>query len=237
MSTLLLRLAAPMQSWGADAKFDRRGTERTPTKSGVIGLAAAALGRRRNQSIKDLCGLRFGVRVDHEGILLRDFHTAHNAASAYVTNRYYLLDAVFLAGLEGNETLLQQIDDALRSPMFPLFLGRRSCPPEGRVSLGLRPGLPLAEALEQEPWLLEDWRQKKPSSPANLRIVTDAEETDGNAYLQRDVPLSFDQSHRKFGFRRVNEHGIAQKEPIALAGQPTQHNAFGELDVGESQEG
>ena len=64
MSTLLLRLAAPMQSWGTDSKFEWRRTERAPTKSSVIGLIAAALGRMRNESIDDLKALRFGVRVD-----------------------------------------------------------------------------------------------------------------------------------------------------------------------------
>ena len=44
MSTLLLRLAGPMQSWGTDSKFDVRRTGREPSKSGVIGLVAAALG-------------------------------------------------------------------------------------------------------------------------------------------------------------------------------------------------
>jgi len=68
MSTLLLRLAGPLQSWGVDAKFDRRGTERAPTKSGVIGLVAAALGRLRNESVEDIQALRFGVRVDREGL-------------------------------------------------------------------------------------------------------------------------------------------------------------------------
>src|SRR5690554_5614048 len=100
MSTLLLRLAAPMQGWGVDT-FERRGTERIPTKSGVVGLLASALGRRRNESIDDLTKLRFGVRVDREGTLLRDFHTARSQKSAYVTIRYYLSDAVFLVGLEG----------------------------------------------------------------------------------------------------------------------------------------
>ena len=47
MSTLLLRLAGPMQAWGADSRFDIRKTNREPTKSGVIGLLAAALGLRR----------------------------------------------------------------------------------------------------------------------------------------------------------------------------------------------
>ena len=44
MATLLLRLAAPLQSWGADSKFEVRKTNREPTKSGVLGLLAAALG-------------------------------------------------------------------------------------------------------------------------------------------------------------------------------------------------
>ena len=43
MATLLLRLAAPLQAWGADSKFETRKTAREPTKSGVIGLLAACL--------------------------------------------------------------------------------------------------------------------------------------------------------------------------------------------------
>ena len=50
MATLLLRLAAPLQAWGADSKFETRKTNREPTKSGVIGLLAAALGLRRDES-------------------------------------------------------------------------------------------------------------------------------------------------------------------------------------------
>jgi len=38
MSTLLLRLAAPLQAWGINSKFDIRKTEREPSKSGVVGL-------------------------------------------------------------------------------------------------------------------------------------------------------------------------------------------------------
>ena len=43
MSTLLLRLAGPVQSWGIDSKFEVRRTENAPSKSGVTGLLAAAL--------------------------------------------------------------------------------------------------------------------------------------------------------------------------------------------------
>ena len=102
MSTLLVRLAAPLQAWGLESKFDVRRSGREPTKSGVIGLVAAALGIRRNEDerLAELAAMRFGVRVDREGVMIRDFHTARTPVTAYVTQRYYLSDAVFVAGLE-----------------------------------------------------------------------------------------------------------------------------------------
>ncbi len=200
-----MRLAAPLQSWGADAKFERRGTERIPTKSGVIGLVAAALGRRRNESIDDLQVLNFGVRVEREGALIRDYHTAKGVKETYVTQRYYLSDAVFLVALQGELELLSDIDHALHYPAFPLFLGRRSCSPEGQVSLGMRIGKTLLEALREEPWLVSDWAKKRELPNPRLRIVTDAENENVSAYFQRDIPISFNQLHRKFGFRRVSE--------------------------------
>ena len=206
MSTLLLRLAAPLQSWGVDAKYERRSTARMPTKSGVLGLTAAALGIRRNDMVglEKLHTLRFGVRVDQEGVLLRDYHTAKSEKAAYVTNRYYLSDAIFLAALEGDDGLLNEIDNALHKPVFPLFLGRRACPPEGRISLGIRLGKTLLDALREEPWLVSEWHRKKAQPGTRLPIVVDGSEQDESVFYQRDIPLSFDQTHRRFGFRRVS---------------------------------
>lgn len=193
MSTLLLRLAGPMQSWGTDSKFDVRRTQREPSKSGVIGLVAAALGvsRQDRKTLAALACLRFGVRVDREGTLLRDYHTAHpEKGSAYVTNRYYLADAVFVAGLESEDgALLEKIGEALVSPAFPLYLGRRSCPPTGRIFLGISQK-PLEEAL----------RENAPDSASWLVLDAKAGEPGG---LQRDVPLSFNPNRREYGFRRV----------------------------------
>jgi CRISPR system Cascade subunit CasD len=240
MSTLLLRLAAPLQSWGID-KFERRGTERTPTKSGVIGLVAAALGRRRDESIEDLQALRFGVRIEQAGMLLRDLHMAHevefwkkhDAKYTYMTNRYYLADAVFLGGLEGDKTFLAEIENALCHPAFPLFLGRRSCPPEGKLSLGIRTGKTLLEALREEPWLSGIWSRRKAEPEVHLRIIADSDEREADAYFQRDVPLSFDQRYRKFGFRRVSESGIVIiPNPDSRQAAPkyqTKHNPMQEL--------
>lgn len=205
MSTLLLRFKAPMQSWGISAKFDSRSTERYPSKSAVIGMIAGALGRRRNEAIDDLDQLRFGLRVDREGELLRDFQTAKNPnvkTSVYGKPgiyRDYLADAAFLVGLEGNDDMLQKIEYALKHPVFPIFLGRRSCPPEGRLVLGIKPGS-LVQALKAEPWIDDD-----PKRGEKVRFVIDAAQNEEESYILRDNPISFDQQKREFAFRRIRD--------------------------------
>ncbi|MFE3032943.1 type I-E CRISPR-associated protein Cas5/CasD [Streptomyces canus] len=71
---LLIRLAAPLQSWGTVSRFSRRDTHSRPTKSGVIGLCAAALGHDRADELGELTATRFGVRADHPGTPVRDYH-------------------------------------------------------------------------------------------------------------------------------------------------------------------
>jgi CRISPR system Cascade subunit CasD len=211
MSTLLLRFAAPLQAWGSASRFNNRTTEREPTKSGVIGFVAAAMGRRRTDRIDDLLALRFGVRIDQRGKLLRDFHTAHtfDNKQAFVSNRYYLSDAIFVIGLESeNDELLQTIEEAVRHPVFPLFLGRRSCPPSGQIILGIRQGIGLIDALkdmEHTEWQAKEWYQKKQPDVVHLEIVTDSDAATGNkkAFMRRDLPDSFDQKNRSYGFRNV----------------------------------
>lgn len=201
MSTLLLRLAGPMQSWGTDSKFDVRRTQREPSKSGVLGLVAAAMGIRRDEkeALTPLAALRFGVRVDREGVMMRDYHTAKSEKSAYVTNRYYLADAVFVAGLESDDTeLLEKIAQALQTPTFPLYLGRRSCPPTGRVFLKISEK-PLEDAL------LEDAPKEA------TRLVLDAAQGEDGGIV-RDVPVSFDPSRREYAYRRVKERFLHKDE-------------------------
>lgn len=207
MSTLLLRLAAPIQAWGSDSRFETRRTGREPTKSGVIGLLAAALGRSRADSVDDLCQLRFGVRVDQEGQLLRDFHTAHQGDNtAYVTERYYLCDAAFLVGLESEDrAFLQTLERALRSPAFPLFLGRRSCPPTLPISLGIREG-GLLDELQQEPWLASQWMQRQYQEKPLLRLMTDSGCGGRSIGMQRDLPVTFHISARSYAYREMEEH-------------------------------
>ena len=243
MATLLLRLAAPMQSWGSDSKFDTRRTGREPTKSGVVGLLAAAKGYRRDntQALEPLCMLRMGVRVDQEGKLLRDYHTvwgykrgARNrivydkqtgrpvpaVENTYVTTRYYLSDAVFLVGLEGDTFLLSDLDAALRQPAFPLFLGRRACPPTLPLTLGMRE-LSLEAALEAEAWQVKTGRMSD-----MLRIRVETVHGEDAAARTRDLPVDFNPEHRRFAFRGVREYWFRP-------GDVNNHDAMSALEEGD----
>ena len=232
MAVLLLRLAGPMQAWGVKSRFTVRATELAPTKSGVIGMLASAVGRRRIDPIEDLLALRFGVRKDQPGSVIRDFHTAvptDGRKPMPLSNRYYLADAVFLAGIEGDRALLEGIDEALRHPAFPLYLGRRSCPPTHPVSLGLREAA-LLDALRAEPWLASEWFRRRRRDGLNAEILIDqeavpTEERAGDARGSRDVPLSFDPRRRDYGFREVERLMVRVGAP-----EPDTHDPMAELE-------
>lgn len=196
-----------MQSWGDSSRFTRRDTRAYPTKSGVLGLLAAADGRRRTDPIEDLVGLRFGVRVDQPGSVMVDFQTAHNPTIAKGTMplsyRYYLTDAAFLAGVEGDQALLEGLSDALDDPGFPIYLGRRSCPAEGQINLGLT-DRPLEAALREHSWLAAHWYQRSQPKVVSLELLVDAQPDDADPVeTVRDVPRSFDPTFRDYGWREV----------------------------------
>ena len=227
MTVLLLRLAGPLQAWGVRSRFTVRSTELAPTRSGIIGMLSAAIGRRRTDPIEDLLSLRFGVRKDQPGRVIRDFHTARPFDARKPmppSERYYLADAVFLAGIEGDRPLLEGIDEALHHPVFPLYLGRRSCPPTPPVSLGLREAT-LLDVLRTEPWLASMWFQKRHRSRVfHAELLLDQEAVPvgerGSARGSRDVPVSFDPRHRDYDFRQVERLTVQVGVPKADAHDP-----------------
>lgn len=212
-----------MQSWGTRSRFPERDTEMEPSKSGVLGILCAALGRPRSEAVDDLAVLKLGVRVDREGTMAKDYHTAGGvdgvaraaggiSKNAVLSNRYYLAGADFLVGLEGqNEALLHQLEGALRVPCWQLSLGRKSFLPSVPIYLpgngGVRP-LPLREALVAEPWPLRPraWRPPRDSTPQRLRLVL---ETDFSGptrpETRNDQPLgaAFAFRNRTFGPRAI----------------------------------
>ena len=208
MATLLLRCVAPLQAWDTQSRFGVRTTGREPSKSGIVGLLCAALGRPRWAPVDDLAGLTMAVRVDKEGRVWRDFHTAMNIFKAgggppkktEVSTRYYLSDAAFLVGLEGDKTLLTHLHLALENPHWMLCLGRKACPPSRPVYLpdGLRDEA-LFTALETYPWLgTLDYQYNR--LEAKVRVVFD---DDNGPQTRQDHPISFEKGRRKFAPRRV----------------------------------
>ncbi len=225
MGTLLLQLAGPMQSWGVQSHFSHRDTGLEPSKSGVIGLICAALGKPRDESLPaganmpalaDLAALRLGVRVDREGLVKRDYHTAQYVMKAggkpfaglketELSERFYLADAAFLVGLESdNDDLLRQIDYRLAHPVWMLCLGRKAFVPGAPVwrKEGLKLDMDLLDALRT-------CRRLAPPRDADLRQDADPrarlviEDPVRGSIIRPDQPVSFAHGKRQFMPRRV----------------------------------
>ncbi|MCC7387335.1 MAG: type I-E CRISPR-associated protein Cas5/CasD [Phycisphaerales bacterium] len=145
-NTVFLRLEGLLQAWGDTSKFVIRRSMVAPTKSGVLGMVCCAIGLSRQAAgdrLPELNGLVMGVRLDRPGIRWWDYHTVGagigmttaggglktGAQGTLVTRREYLADASFLVALQGDTSLVAEIVGALARPKWPVFLGRRSCPP------------------------------------------------------------------------------------------------------------
>ncbi|QBI51841.1 CRISPR system Cascade subunit CasD [Streptomonospora litoralis] len=216
----MLQLAGPLQAWGSAARFARRTTENAPTKSGVIGLLAAAQGRDRTEDLSDLTALDFGVRIDQPGTRVRDYQTAHHLdtdRSMPVSERFYLADAVFVAAVAGDDALIDRLHDAVRAPVYLPYLGRRSCPPARPIDLGVRAAAGLEDALLAEEWHAAAWYQRKRRTEptASLTTLVDAAPGDARADSRRDMPLSFDPLHRRYALRGVRIHTVEVANPWA----------------------
>jgi CRISPR system Cascade subunit CasD len=216
MTVLVLRLAAPLQSWGTSSRFTRRNTDLVPSRSGIIGLLAAAKGVRRVDPLADLLDLRIGVRVEQPGQLLRDFQTARSRDGSEVmplSYRFYLADAVFVVAIEGDAALLDGLRAALIRPAFPLYLGRRSCPPAGRLVEDIIDGDTL-HALRIWPWLAsQPARCRYPHQEIELDAVVDCAPGTAGSEVVHDDPVSFDPRHRQYGWRTVRRIPITVHNP------------------------
>jgi CRISPR system Cascade subunit CasD len=240
MSTLLFRLDGPMQSWGTQSRFRERDTGLEPSKSGVVGLLCAALGWTRDVDLSPFARLTMGVRVNREGFMRRDYHTAGGGringrpygvirasgklGGTVLSNRYYLADADFLVGLNGDESFLRDLDAALQYPHWQLFLGRKSFLPGAPVRLldGLKLGVELQDALKKYPWFArsndereqkrdEITRRNEAGDPVQLRVVRDdSYYTSGE--VRQDEPLSF--AERKFTLRYVRTDFVPLTEQM-----------------------
>lgn len=211
---LALRLEGPLQSWGFDSQYNRRNTGLMPTRSAIAGMCCAALGLTRGSKEEQGFLETFGeIRMTAIAIprsnnnqkslsvrRLQDYHTVQNTRRAsgainndcVLTHRMYLTDSSFGVILEGDDTILSAIADALTDPKWGIWLGRKTCIPSAPVLAGVKSN--RAEALSL---LIGD---------TPLEAFTRQEEVesfaDGRDSLP-DLPISFASEKRMFAPRRV----------------------------------
>jgi len=177
---LLLRLEAPLMSFGAVAVDQRRPVQAWPAVSMLTGLLANALGWNR-QAAQRLDALqdriRWAARIERAGFLLEDFQTVRlkrddagwttrNVVerreggegayrSPHLRYRDYRADASVLVALRlepaDAEPTLEELAQALDRPQRPLFIGRKGCPPACRILAGRAEGEDAVQALRNAP--------------------------------------------------------------------------------------
>lgn len=158
METLVFQLHAPLSSWGEVAVGEYRPTADYPSQSAIVGLLAAAFGIRREDEAAQIAlnnGYKIAIGVLSQGRLLRDYQTAQVPSRAdlkkrphatrkdelaitkhdlntILSTRDYRQDAASLVAVQVSKTApysLVELAQALKSPKFVLYLGRKSCPP------------------------------------------------------------------------------------------------------------
>lgn len=153
---LVFQLYTPLASWGEAAPGEMRHSASIPSRSALLGLLSAALGIERDEEQRlNLFNQHYYFAVhplsDREQ-WLRDYHTIdvpkENRKRRYYTRkdeltlspddvgtqlsfREYRCDAYYhiaVAETANAPVSLDALADALRSPVFSLYAGRKSCP-------------------------------------------------------------------------------------------------------------
>lgn len=230
MKTIVLKIAGPLQSWGTSSRFETRSTDRYPSKSAVIGILAASFGfARDDRRIEKFNELDFAVRIDQPGGLFKDYHVARRLKpngtvdQVYVTDRYYLQDAIFVVALGcKDEAWMDEIAYALNHPYFQPFFGRRSNPLNADFFIEME-NKDVMASLKELPWQASNWYRRKNSGKITLTIYADAHLlSDGPQQMVRDRVISFSQKERLHGYRAV-----ARKEIVLVhEGEDAEHDAF-----------
>lgn len=217
---LVMRLEGPLQSWGLESRWDTRDTGTEPSKSGIVGLIGCALGISRfDPELEKISSrLLMGVRAEVPGSPLRDFQTItgkvlqangkeKKSDNTILTPKFYLEDASFLVVLQGESALLKKIAQALQSPKWQLYLGRKSCVPTRPIFDSLTQDYKsIEDALARIPWEPRSYfpsrmffkKDPRKNAPELLRCVL---EDIAGTEIRYDEITS--QSSRMYRVRRV----------------------------------
>lgn len=233
MTGLLLRLGGPMQSWGSHSTWADRDTHPVPTRSALIGLFAAAAGipRQDEDALATYRDLQFRIRLDRPGHPLMDFHTVGGGrerthtvptasgsyrpagAGTVISNRHYLSDAVFSVAVTSprNPGLVTALAETLRAPYWAPYLGRRACPADMPLLLGvvddpaawLHERLPLPLPRVTSGRSATDAESAPEPATVTMDFVADErpEAHRGRVEEISDEPMSFDPINRAYRLR------------------------------------
>ena len=193
---IVLVLEGALQSWGDHSKWDDRDSGDFPTKSGVVGLIACAMGIERGSTelVELSDSMRIAVRADRPGTKAVDFHTVQGnplrtaegkrapSASTVVSYRWYLEDACFTVFIEADAETRERIVSALKAPVWPPYLGRRSCVPSRPVFECVTENYTgLADALVHYP------RAERSAKDERLRYESDVPLPGAASYTRSDA--------------------------------------------------
>jgi CRISPR system Cascade subunit CasD len=210
-NTLLLRLEGPLQAWGERSHWTIRDTAAEPTKSGIVGLLGCAQGMTADDDLQGLSrSIRIGVRCDRPGTIFTDFHTVKDGVlladgklkkDPVISKRDYLSDASFLVAVQASPEVINRLSQAVRQPVWPYYLGRKSCVPSKPVYEGEGDYPDLPTVLSAWPVQNPDWMKRSSSS---LRAVVEVTPDQG---VPRKDEIS-SRSRRTFLLRYTHEISV-----------------------------
>lgn len=233
MKFLALYLRAPLQSWGASSQFGDRGTLDAPTRSGLLGLLAAACGVDKNDEASErawlarAAALSLSVFAFRRGDRMTDYHTVgarydkddpwqrrmipltaetgKPKNNATLTSRAYLADSVFGAILSGDDALVAEMAAALANPVWGVWLGRKSSIPTEPVLAGVFDSDEEAKTALAARFRASRERGGSPGETPDGAVAFTVEETSPADADDTwlDIPVSF--ARREFHARPVRQ--------------------------------
>ena len=138
MQTLILTTEG-MAAYGLQTFDVQRRVNHFPTRSAVMGLLGAAKGIQRTQhdQLFELSQeLKIAVQVQQQGQKIVDYHTVQNYRSPMgkiqqgtkPTYREYWCDTKFNFAISAHKSIIEDLEEHVKTPVFTLFQGRKSCP-------------------------------------------------------------------------------------------------------------
>ena len=203
---LLLRLEAPLMSFGGPMVDQIGRTRSFPGQAQLTGLLGNALGYRHQdaEALERLqARLLMAAALVEPGELLRDYHTVDlgqphlvgtgwttrgvpetrggaSSEGTHIRQRWYLADALVLVALllepAEESPNLDDLAVALDAPARPLFIGRKTCLPTSPLLLGRAEAASATLALDHALTLLAPRTRAPGSASAEQAIQVEIDE-------------------------------------------------------------